>query len=362
MNVAQMNLKKVINASGKMSILGVSTISDDVLEAMKIGASNFYEMDQLYEESGKIVSRYMGTETAIITNSASAAIALAVAGFVTQGDTYLVERLPSVPLTKEIIIMKGHMIDYGAPVSTMIQLGRGLVKEVGYANGCSLQQIEAAITEQTIGIIFIQSHHTVQKNMPNLHDVSKLAYQKQIPLILDIAAEENIAGYAELAEVIIVSGSKAIEGPTSGILAGRKKYVTFAKQHLQGIGRAMKIGKESILGLLKALENFPEHKMSKQEQMIILDCLMELEKINGVKVSVHQDESGRDIYRARIQIDETSTKLSAVELTKSLRNGNIAIYTRDYYANIGYFDIDPRALSRQDVEYIVTRIKQLLGV
>lgn len=361
MNVTQMNLKKVINASGKMSILGVSTISDDVLAAMKVGASNFYEMDQLYEESGKIVSHYTKTEAALITNSASAAIVLAVAGLVTKGDAYLVEHLPSLPITKEIIIMKGHMIDYGAPVSTMIQLGGGLVKEVGYANGCSLQQIEAAITDQTAGIIFIQSHHTVQKNMPTLKEVGKLAHSKQTPLILDIAAEENIIGYAELADLIIVSGSKAIEGPTSGILAGRKKHVNYAKEHLQGIGRAMKIGKESIFGLLKALENFTENKMSEHEQMNILKNLLELEKINGVKVSIHQDESGREIYRARIQIEKKSTNVSAEELTKKLQNGNIAIYTRDYYANIGYFDIDPRALSIKDIEYIITKIKQILG-
>lgn len=361
MNVTQMNLKKVINASGKMSILGVSTISHDVLEAMKIGASSFYEMEQLVNESGKIVSKYMGTEAALITNSASAAIVLAIAGLVTKGDMYMVEHLPSLPKNKEIIIMRGHMVDYGAPVSTMIQLGGGLVKEVGYANGCSLQQIEAAITEQTAGIIFIQSHHTVQKNMPTLQDMSKLAQRKQIPFILDIAAEESIINYGDIADLIIVSGSKAIEGPTSGILAGRKEYIRFSKQHLQGIGRAMKIGKESIFGLLKALENFESNKMSKQEQLELLDPLLGLEEIPGISVTIKQDESGREIYRARIQVDETLTNISAKQLTYQLQSGTVAVYTRDYYANIGYFDIDPRALSIQDIEYITTRINQLLG-
>lgn len=362
MNVSQMKLKKVINASGKMSILGVSTISKEVLEAMKLGASNFYEMDQLYEESGAIVSQYMGTEAALITNSASAAIALAVAGVVSKGDVSLVDDLPALPFDKEIIIMKGHMIDYGAPVSTMIQLGGGFVKEVGYANGCQLQQIEAAITDQTAGIIYIQSHHTVQKNMPSLQEVSQLAMQKQLPFIVDIAAEEEITGYEEIADLIIVSGSKAIEGPTSGILAGKEKYIDFSKQHLRGIGRAMKVGKESIFGLLKALENFTENKMSKKEQLELLNPLVELEKIPGVHVNILQDESGREIFRARIQLDESLTNKSAKQLTYDLQNGDVAVYTRDYHANIGYFDIDPRALSIADSEYIITNIEQLLGV
>lgn len=40
-------LKKVINASGKMTILGVSKVSDSVLEAQKIGGQNFFEMSEL---------------------------------------------------------------------------------------------------------------------------------------------------------------------------------------------------------------------------------------------------------------------------------------------------------------------------
>lgn len=104
MNVTQMNLKKVINASGKMSILGVSTISHDVLEAMKIGASSFYEMEQLVNESGKIVSKYMGTEAALITNSASAAIVLAIAGLVTKGNTYMVEHFPRCLKIKKLLL------------------------------------------------------------------------------------------------------------------------------------------------------------------------------------------------------------------------------------------------------------------
>lgn len=361
MNVNQMKLKRVINASGKMSILGVSTFSNDVIEAMREGAQHYYEMDELYKESGKIVAQYLNTESALITNSASSAIALAVAGLVTKDDAYLVEHLHSDPIHKEIIIMKGHMIDYGAPVSTMIHLGGGYVKEVGYANGCTLQQLELAVTEQTVGIIFIQSHHCVQKNMPSLQEVSKLAQEKQIPLILDIAAEETFYKYTNLANLLIISGSKAIEGPTSGIIAGDRQYIKYVQQHYQGIGRAMKIGKEGIFGLLKALEIYKHEQLSKQQQITLLDHFFELEKISGLQVKIHQDESGRNIFRAQIHVDEKKTKYHAQKLTKILQEGDTAIYTRNYFSNVGYFEIDPRSLSHQDVEMIIYRIKQILG-
>src|SRR5699024_2993746 len=225
MNADKMDLKKVINASGNMSIIGVSIMSDDVYRAMKVGGQHFYEMEDLNEESGKIVAKYTKTESALITNSASSALALGVAGLVTKDNPYLVEYLHKEFSRKEILLMKGHNIDYGAPISTMVNLGGGEVKEVGYANGCDVTQIEAAITENTAGMMFVKSHHCVQKNMPSLEQVSELARRKQVPLILDIAAEEDISGYSSLADLIVISGSKAIAGPTSGILAGKTEYI-----------------------------------------------------------------------------------------------------------------------------------------
>ena len=47
------NLKRVINASGKMTVLGVSRVSEDVLKDLNEGARNFFEMDALIKETGK---------------------------------------------------------------------------------------------------------------------------------------------------------------------------------------------------------------------------------------------------------------------------------------------------------------------
>src|SRR5699024_11625401 len=80
MNVTNSGLQNVINASGKMSILGVSTLSDEVVAAMKQGAQSFYVMDDLKNIAGEQIAKYMKTEAAMVTNSASAAIVLAISG------------------------------------------------------------------------------------------------------------------------------------------------------------------------------------------------------------------------------------------------------------------------------------------
>ncbi|MFP3786727.1 hypothetical protein SB769_36605, partial [Burkholderia sp. SIMBA_024] len=50
------------------------------------------------------------------------------------------------------------------------------------------------------------------------------------------------------------SGHKFLGGPTSGIVAGKKELVRNAFLQNMGVGRGMKVGKESIYGVMAALE------------------------------------------------------------------------------------------------------------
>lgn len=53
--------------------------------------------------------------------------------------------------------------------------------------------------------------------------------------------------------------------------------------------------------------------------------------------------------------------INAMRLAESLRTGDIAIYTRDYGVREGFFDIDPRPLSGDDLQVLESRIRQLIG-
>lgn len=358
----QHNLKRVINASGRMSILGVSNLEEPVIKAMKEGASQYYIMEQLHEEAGKYIASKLNTEAAYVINSASAGIVLAVAGVITRGDKWKENNILNhrVDLKRDILLMKGHNVDYGAPVGTMIAHGGGIIREVGYANGCSLDEIEAAITNETAGIIFVQSHHCVQKNMPQVAEVYQIAQKHKIPLIVDAAAEEDLQVYSQVSDLVIFSGSKAIEGPTSGVLAGKKDFISYVKGHHYGIGRSMKIGKESIIGLVKAIEVYEQDRVKKEEQLRRLEPLNELNKIRGIELSIEQDPAGREIYRGKIIVDEEQVGLSALQLVDEMKHGDIAIFTRDYHASNGSFEVDPRPLKNDDCYLIVQRIKEII--
>ena len=49
----------------------------------------------------------------------------------------------------------------------------------------------------------------------------------KVPLIVDAAAEEDLFKYTEAgADLVIYSGAKAIEGPSAGLVVGKKNTLT----------------------------------------------------------------------------------------------------------------------------------------
>jgi L-seryl-tRNA(Ser) seleniumtransferase len=355
-------LKRVINASGRMSILGVSAPTDTVMEAMKQGGQQYVEIADLVDKAGDYVARILGSEAAVIVNSASSGIALSVAAIVTQGNRRQSERLHQEAIPKnEVIMLKGHNVQYGAPVETMIYLGGGKLVEVGYANEGKAEHIEDAISDHTAAILYVKSHHCVQKNMISVEEAWEIAQRNGVPLIVDAAAEEDIQKYVKYSDLAIYSGSKAIEGPTSGIVGGKHKYIEWVKVQLHCIGRSMKVGKETSFGLLQALDEYGAKEDTSEQEKETLQLLMSLNEIEGVRVTIVQDEAGRAIYRARIQIDSEQANTTAKEVVAELQDGEIAIYTRDYGVKQGYFDIDPRPLLNDDIQVIQSTIRILIG-
>ncbi|MED4797911.1 PLP-dependent transferase, partial [Priestia megaterium] len=209
---AKYGLKRVINASGRMSILGVSAPTDTVMDAMKQGGQNYVEIADLVDKAGDYIADILGSEAAVVVNSASSGIALSIAALVTQGNRRKSERLHQEVISKnEIIMLKGHNVQYGAPVETMVYLGGGKLIEVGYANEGRATHIEEAISENTAAILYVKSHHTVQKNMISVEEAWEVAQKNNIPLIVDAAAEEDLQRYVKYSDLAIYSGSKAIE-------------------------------------------------------------------------------------------------------------------------------------------------------
>src|SRR5579863_3456751 len=94
-------------------------------------------------------------------------------------------------------------------------------------------------------------------------------------------------------DLVTFSGGKAIRGPQcAGLLVGRKDLVGYAllnnSPHEDTLGRSQKVGKEEIIGMVKALELYlkEDHDALNKEWQGRLDGIAhELTKIPGVTVA-----------------------------------------------------------------------------
>ncbi|MGS3179827.1 DgaE family pyridoxal phosphate-dependent ammonia lyase [Aeromonas dhakensis] len=358
-------LKPVINASGRMTILGVSTPEQEVVDAVNFGLGHYFEVKDLVNKTGAYLAGLLDVEDAVVVSCASAGIAQSVAAVIVRGDPYRLEQLHAhahnVP--SEIVLPKGHNVNFGAPVGTMVNLGGGKVVEAGYANECSAAQLAAAINANTAAILYIKSHHCVQKSILSVAEAAEVAKAHGLPLIVDAAAEEDLRLYYNLgADLVIYSGAKAIEGPTSGLVLGKRQYVEWVKQQANGIGRAMKVGKEGILGLTHAIEHYLIKEKESGAAMVakMTPFIERLNQLPGVEARVVWDSAGRDIARTDIAFDHQQIGMTTVQVVASLQQGTPAIYCRGYKANEGHIEIDVRSVTLPQLDQIHAAIAHLV--
>lgn len=359
----ELGLREVINASGKMTALGASAVSEEIGQALKDASQDYVDIDELMEYAGKVIAESTGAEDGCPTCGASAGIAISIAAVIAGKNLSLIERIPDTEgLRNEIIIQKGHLVHFGASIGQMIRIGGGKVVEVGQANKVEKDHVEQAVTDKTAAIIYIKSHHAVQKGMQSIEAMMDVAKRHQIPFIIDAAAEEDFKKYIEMGtDIVIYSGGKALEGPTSGLICGKKELMEACRKQYKGVGRPMKIGKEGIAGLITALRQYPFKDSNAALQIERMTNLCKkLEAYDGLTCSIKQDEAGREIYRAHIQVDEKTAGYTAVELLHLLEAGNPAIYLRHHYANVGILSVDPRPLFSGQEDIIADEIIKII--
>lgn len=360
----QLGLRKIINASGKMTALGASAVSDEIAESLKNAAQDYVDIDELMEFTGTVIAELTGAEDGCPTCGAAAGIAISTAAVIAGKNLSLIERLPnSEGLRNEIIIQKGQQVHFGASIAQMITLGGGKVIEVGQANKVEKDHIEGAITPNTAALIYIKSHHAVQKGMQAIETMLEIAKEHNLPLIIDAAAEEDFQKYIKMgADIVVYSGGKALEGSTSGLICGKKELMEACRKQYKGVGRAMKIGKEGMAALITALRQYPLREDNAQDQITRMEKLCSaISDINGITCSIKQDEAGREIYRANIEIDSDKAGIDAYGLLHELENGNPAIYLRHHYVNVGILSVDPRPLLQGQEDIIASEIKKILA-
>ncbi|SJZ93232.1 aminotransferase class V-fold PLP-dependent enzyme [Consotaella salsifontis] len=363
---SEWGLRPVINASGTMTSLGASIVVPEAVEAMRAILTEFVEMGDLQRRASRTIAKACGAEAGFVTASCSAGITLAVAGAMTGADLAAIERLPDTSRLPrdEVVVQAGHLVNYGAPVEQAVRISGAKVVSVGQATSAEAYHLAGAITERTAAALYVVSHHVVEYGQIPLEEFAEVAHAKGVPVIVDGASEYDLTGFlARGADVALYSSHKFLGGPTGGIVAGAKDLVKAAYLQNLGIGRGMKVGKESIAGAIAALEAWGkrDHAAVRAREKRALDLwLSTLEGRAGVDPRIVPDPTNNPLDRLKVTVDPEAAHITAWDLADAMARGEPPVIVRDHEVEHHYFYLDPCNLHEGEETIVARRLDEEL--
>jgi D-glucosaminate-6-phosphate ammonia-lyase len=381
---AALGITPIINAKGPSTRVSGGLLSPAVSAAMAEAASLCVDMADLQAAASAVIARHTGAEAGIVTSGAAAGLLLGAAACLARLDPARMARLPDTAgMPHEIIVVRSQRNAYDHAVraagARLIEVGLPDRYSGAGIRDAELWEIAAAITPATAAILYVLT----PRSQPPLAAVVELAHQHGLPVLVDAAAQlPPVANLRALpasgADLIAFSGGKAINGPQgSGILCGRRDLIMSAvlqnldldldwpswnppptlidKQRLpglptHGIGRSAKIGKETIVGLLTALELFAAEsdasRAARHQQT--LDQLRQL--------APELPFTLRPGPVPRLLLAAANARQALVEL----QNGHPAIHLDPGALDQGLLRINPTCLRPEDLPLLAARLQAIV--
>lgn len=363
----RLGLRPVINVSGTMTHLGASIVVPEAIRAASEVMPEWVEINDLHRKASAAIARATGAEAGFVTASAAAGITLAVAGAMTGADLARVEQLPDASgMRDEVVIQMGHMTGYGAAIEQGIRLAGAKVVPVGNVTDARGYQLEHRISERTAAALYVVSHHTVQYGQLPLDAFARTCRARGVPVIADLASEYDLRGFlAAGADVAIYSAHKFLGGLTAGIVAGRKDLVRATFLQNSGIGRGMKVGKESIVATIAALEAWErrDHEAVRRAERGHLDLWMKrFAGVAGIRATIIPDPTHNPLDRLMLEVDPEVARITAWDLADALGAGDPPVVVRDHEVEQGFFQLDPCNLHPGEAPVVADRILAELEV
>ncbi len=257
---AELGVTPLININGTVTVIGGSVMPPEVMELIRQGNEHFVLIDDLEIAAGKFIAKLCKSPagyTGLVTAGAAAALVVGYAAMMTED---LEPRLRAIPDISdfpryEVIIQKSHRYPFDHQIR---QTGAKLVEVE------TREEMIAAINQKTVAIHF--TNILSDKGKVSGPETVAIAREHNLYTFNDAAADvppvERLWEYPGLGfDMVAFSGGKDIRGPqAAGVLIGREDLIRYSLLNMSPqedrIGRCCKVGKETIFGMLKALEVF----------------------------------------------------------------------------------------------------------
>src|SRR5215467_1944997 len=327
----ELGVTTVINCQGTMTMLGGSVLRPELEAVMAMAGRHFASIPDLEVAAGKRIAEMLKLPdgyTALVTSGAAAAIQSGLAGILTGDNESLIRQLPDLTgMKSEVIIQKSHRNPFDH------QLRATGIKLIEIETRDDLRQ---AVNERTAMMHF--SNFANAAGQIKVDEWVKLAKQYNIPCMNDAAADtppvSHLWDYANLGyDLITFSGGKAIRGPQcAGLLIGRKDLVAYAllnnSPHEDTLGRSQKVGKEEIVGMVKALEcylNEDHEALNKEWQRRLEFVSSKLISLPSVTTAYFVPDMANHVPHMELKWDPQRIKITPPEASAALRKGSPSV-------------------------------------
>ena len=318
----RIGVRPLINARGTYTIITGSRSLPQVKQAMLEASNYFVHLDELMPAVGSEIAKQMGAEYAMVTTGCEAAIALATVACIAGADPERTQALPYVKVRDQAIIPKHSRNPYDFGVR---MCGIEIV-EVD-----SEEELRSKLSDRT-AMVYILSGPAAEKGPLSIPNICSIAKEKNVPVFVDAAAEEPLVPNIHLAHgatFVGYSGGKCMRGPqAAGILLGPKDIIGaawFNAAPHHNWGRALKVGKEEIMGMLAAVREWYKRDHA-AEQREWLSWLQHIEgRVKGLPSVTTEYLQPEDLSnrapRLRINWDANQLKITGTELVERLDKG-----------------------------------------
>jgi D-glucosaminate-6-phosphate ammonia-lyase len=245
--------------------------------------------------------------------------------------------------------------------------------EIGHIMETYPWELDDAINERTAAVLYFAGSHLNRNTLP-LEFVIERAHARSVPVIVDAAAQlppvSNLWHFTRNlgADVAIFSGGKMLRGPqNSGLAVGTTKMIEAMRLNgppVQRIGRAMKVSKEAMIGLLTAVETYLEtdHAAEALEwETVVANWQAAWQEMAPRWLTIERSatgEAGEPIPRVLMRVS-LDAPLSRDDLIEDLRAGKppIEVVVGDE-ATIAF---SPHLLRPGEAEIVERRVAELIA-
>jgi seryl-tRNA(Sec) selenium transferase len=323
----RLGVRPFINGRGTWTYLSGSLELPGVRQAVEAASRQFVDMFELQRAAGKRLAELSGAESGMVSSGSAGAMASATAACIAGADPKNIWQLPDTTGLKHEVVMLGGRSAFDS-ASRLAGGKLVLVHDVS--------DLQAAITPETAMV------YTTWRD-DRLPEALKITRAAGVPLLLDDAAGippfENLTRYAKMGiDLYCFSGGKGFCGPQcSGLLLGRKDLIDAALANSSpwegAVCRAMKVGKEEIMGILAALDYWSHADLAalnKEWQSRVQRIAKLLETVPGVTTSIAIPTEGNSYPTLTVLWDEVGFGMTVAECDQKLREGEprIEVLTR----------------------------------